>query len=350
MSPSQESSNRPTTSFWLLVAVWCGVGGLSGCFFGSRPAHPELPPPPALSPEEMMHQGETVNRALAFDCARFALPPATVAVLTDTVAQDMGWKEHFILRDNKEESYIVVLSEGKTFGVRRRVLISPHESGSEVLVLPPDEGLVARIQERVVSYLTKHTNTDEQHCPCVTRIALPFAQVWRAVKQTVIDAGFSFKTIADDVGFIETEREPLGKARRSWFQGIGTVSLVAYTPALDYDYKSVEWHYRIRVIPIDGKTTQVSVEAVVEATPGSSTLATLKDIGSGAFDLLAIPFGPLVSGVVTDDSPTRLVLPSRATLEKSFVTGLEAQLHDKAPKHVQEQPGRADTPLSRTSM
>lgn len=319
----------------LLIALWCG--GASGCFFGGERTDLTLPSPPMLSSEAVARQGETVNRPRALDRIRFDLPPATVAVLTDEVAQDMGWKEHFILWDKREENYIVVVSEGTTLGVRRRVRITPQESGSEVLIFPPDEGIAVRIKEQVATYLTKPFSGGEKDSPRVIRFSHPFSEVWRAAKLTVIDGGFSLKTVDDDVGFIETERVPLGKASRSWFRGVGEITLIAQPSSMQYQYASVAWRYRIRVEPVAATTTEVTVETVVEAKPDASTL---KQLSKGALDLMSLPFGSWITG---GEAP-RLVLPSRGKLEGEFFAGLAELLRQEEEKQAQMKKKRGSKP------
>jgi hypothetical protein len=150
-----------------------------------------------------------------------------------------------------------------------------------VFILPPDEGISARVKERAFAYLTGLSSGDADVSPQVKRLRYPFSRVWRATKETLIDGGFSFKTADEEVGFSETDRVSLGKARRSWFGGVGQVGLIARPPSMNYEYASVEWRYRIRVQPVGTTATEVSVEAVVEATPDSSTLEPLS---SGALD------------------------------------------------------------------
>jgi hypothetical protein len=241
----------------------------------------------------------------------------------------MGWKEHFVLHEAREGSYTIVMSEGTTLGVQRRVSISPTNIGSEVLIFPPDEGIAARLRDRVLTYLTEPTSEDIEAGPQVKRFSHPFSQVWRAVKLTVIDGGFSFRTVDDDVGFIETERVSLGKASRSWFRGVGQVGLVAHPPSTNYNYASIEWRYRIRATPLGTKSTEVSVEAVVEATPDSSTLTRLT---SGTLDMLSVPFGSWISSAATGSDSSRLALPSRGKLEREFFAGLAKRLPGQKSK------------------
>lgn len=303
---------------------------LPSCMSRGQRVTPHLAPPPQLAAGEMAKQGETVNRPLAPDRIRFGLPPVTIAALTDEVAQDMGWKEHFVLHEERERSYTVVMSEGTPLGIQRRVSITPTDIGSEVLIFPPDEGIAARLRDRVLSYLTEPTTADFETGPQIKRFSRPFAQVWRAVKLTIIDGGFSFKTVDDDVGFIETERVPLGKASRSWFRGVGQLGLVAHPPSTSYHYASVEWRYRIRATPLGTSRTEVSVEAVVEATPDSSTLARLT---SGTLDVLSVPFGSWISSAATGSRSSRLLLPSRGKLEQEFFAGLATHLPGQKKGH-----------------
>ena len=315
---------------WLFTVLSCGgIVLVAGCSSTGRHVTPQLEPPPHLSSEELAHQGEPVTRPLAPDPLRFGLPPATLAVLTNDVAADMGWKEHFILQEEQEGSYTVVMSEGTTIGVQRRVSITPTTQGSEVLIFPPDEGVAARIQDRVVTYLTRPTGNNAEVSPQVKQFPLPFSQVWRAIKRTVIDGGFSFKTADEEVGFIETDRVPLGKASRSWFQGVGHLGLIARPPSMNYNYASVEWRYRIRATQVGPKTTKVTVDAVIEATPDASTLEQLT---SGTLNLLSVPFGSWISSAATGSSSSRIVLPSRGRLEKEFLAGLVKKL--PAKKHA----------------
>lgn len=200
---------------------WCMVILLSSCAPTGRRVAPQTTPPPKLSAEEMRHQGEAVSRRLAPDPLHFNIPSATLAVLTNEVATDMAWKEHFILQGEQADSYVVIMSEGTTLGAQRRINITPTARGSEVLVLPPDTGIAAGIKERTFAYLTGLSRGDADISPQVQRLPYALARVWTAVKETLIDAGFSFKTADADVGFIETEPVPVGKASRSWFGGSG---------------------------------------------------------------------------------------------------------------------------------
>lgn len=312
----------PSTPLWTayVTGVVCILSVLlSGCSSTQQRVTPTLEAPPHLSAEEIAQQGETVSKPMAPDPISFGVPPATLAVLTNEAAADMGWKEHFILQEEREGSYTVVISEGTTFGVQRRVSITPTARGSEMLIFPPDEGLAVRVRERVITYLTGSTIQDQPVSPLVHSFSRPFSQVWRATKQTVIDGGFSFKTADEDVGFIETERVPLGKASRSWFQGVGQLTRVARPPAISYDYKSIEWRYRIRVTRVSGKNTEIKIEAVIEATPDVSTLAQLT---GGTLDLLSVPFGSWISSAATGSDTSRLILPSRGELEKEFYAAL----------------------------
>ncbi|MGH7962318.1 MAG: hypothetical protein ACRERD_10935 [Candidatus Binatia bacterium] len=327
-----------TIGISLLIALWCG-SGISGCFAKGQRATLTLPAPPALSSEEVAQQGETMARPRAFDGIRFGLPPATLAVLTDKVAQDMGWKEHFILRSKGEENYMVVFSEGKTLGVRRQVRITPQASGSAVFVFPPDEGIAARVKEQVSIYLTNPANGEGPENPGVMHFSQSFSEVWRAAKLTVIDGGFSLKTVDDEVGFIETERVPLGKASRSWFRGTGEVALIARPSAMRYTYTSVEWRYRIRVEAVTATAAQVTVETIVEAKPDSSS--ALKYLSKGAVDLLSMPFGSLISSTTNRDGPARLVLPSRGKLEKEFFAGLQERLYEEAKDNTPDEKRRS---------
>ena len=287
------------------IGVLCSLSViLVGCSSTSRRVTPSLETPPRLSAEEMARQGETVEKPLAPDPIRFGLPPATIAVLTNEVASDMGWKEHFILQEEREGSYTVILREGSALSTQRRVSITPTPLGSEVLILPPDEGLAERIKERTLLYLTNSGEEEQLVSPRSQRFSRPFAQVWRATKQTIIDGGFSFKTADEDVGFIETER-------------------VARPPAVSYDYTSVEWRYRIRMTSIGTNKTEITVEAVVEATPNASTLEQLT---SGAMSLFSVPFGSWISSAATGSSTSRLILPSRGELEKEFCVALAKKI------------------------
>jgi hypothetical protein len=330
-SPTTLQALRIDSSIRSTPVVWCGLLLLllPGCFSRGQRVTPQLAPPPQLAAEEVAAQGEKVDRRLAPDRIRFGLPPTTIAALTDEVAQDMGWKEHFVLHEEREGSYTVVMSEGTTLGVQRRVSITPTDVGSEVLILPPDEGIAARLRDRVLTYLTEPTREDFETGPQVKRFSRPFSQVWRAVKLTVIDGGFSFKTVDDDIGFLETEAVPLGKASRSWFRGVGQVGLVAHPPSTNYNYASVEWRYRIRATPLGTNRTEVSVEAIVEATPDSSTLTRLT---SGTLDVLSVPFGSWISGAATGSDSSRLALPSRGKLEQEFFSGLAKQLPGQKSK------------------
>lgn len=305
---------------WRRLFVAYGVLFIAaGCSSTARRVTPELTPPPKFSSEEIAHQGETVERPLAPDPIRFGLPPATLAVLTNEVATDMGWQEHFILQEEREGSYTVVMSEGTTLGVQRRASITPTALGSEVLIFPPDEGVAVRIREKVLAYLTNSNPEDQPVSPLIRRFSLPFAQVWRVTKQTIIEGGFSFKTADEDIGFIETERVSLGKASRSWFRGVGQLTHIAHPPTVSYDYTSVEWRYRIRLTPGDAKSAEVTIEAIVEATPNASTLEQLT---SGTLNLLSVPFGSWISSAATGSNTSRIILPSRGELEREFYAAL----------------------------
>ncbi|MGE0824437.1 MAG: hypothetical protein AB7G75_03970 [Candidatus Binatia bacterium] len=319
-------------SLLCVLALSCGIG-VVGCTSTAQRhvVTPTLAPPPKLSADEMAHQGERVEKSLAPDPMRFGLSPATLAVLTNEAAADMGWKEHFILQEETEGSYTVAISEGTTLGVQRRVSITPTGSGSEVLILPPDEGLSIRIKERVTTYLTEPESPGTAVVPVVRKFSLPFAQVWRASKRTIIDGGFSFQTSDADVGFIETERVSLGKASRSWFSGAGQLARVARPPSVSYNYKTIEWRYRIQATATGKNTTELQVEAVIEATPGPSTLQQLT---GGALEVLSVPFGSWISGAATGSSTSRLILPSRGVLEKEFYAGLNKKLSGAKKKTV----------------
>ena len=313
------SPRRVPQLAWLAV-VCAGLIMVVGCTASGRQVTPRLASPPQLTSAQIEQQGKTVNRPLAPDLVHYDLPPATLAVLTNEVAADMGWKEHSIMSEEPNTHYTVVMSEGSTLGIQRQVRITPTAKGSDLLILPPDENLAARIQERVFAYLTGLAKGDADVSPRVRRFPRPFSAVWQKVKETLIDGGFSFKTVDNDVGFIETESVPLGKASISWFQGVGQLSRIARPSSMSYTYTSVEWRYRIRVKPVKARTTEVSVEAVVEATPDTSTLHRL---ASGTLDVLSVPFGSWIGSVATGGkSGPRIILPSRGKLEKDFLAGL----------------------------
>jgi hypothetical protein len=280
---------------------------------------PSLAAPPKLSSEAIAQQGKTVERPMAPDPFHFDLPPSTLAVLTNDVASDMGWQEHFILQEEAEGSYTVVIKEGSSLGVQRRVSITPTAEGAEVLILPPDEGIAARIKDKVQAYLTGSSEKERFISPLIQQIHLPVPMVWRAAKQTIVDGGFSFKTADEDIWFIETERVSLGKASRSWFHGVGQLTRVAHPPAVSYDYKSVEWHYRIRLKTVDLNTTEITIAAVIEATPSPSMLEQLT---GGALSFFSVPFGSWVSSAATGSDTSRLVLPSQGKLEHDFYAAL----------------------------
>jgi len=95
---------------YCVAGLVCGMSILvAGCSSASRRVTPSLEAPPRLSAEELAHQGETVERPLTPDPLRFGLPPATLAVLTNEVAANMGWKEHCILQEERKGSYTVVM-------------------------------------------------------------------------------------------------------------------------------------------------------------------------------------------------------------------------------------------------
>ncbi|MGE0681969.1 MAG: hypothetical protein AB7P69_13850 [Candidatus Binatia bacterium] len=319
---------------YCVVGCACGLGVIFvGCSSSTqRRVTPTLEAPPRLSAEELAQQGETVSKPMALDPLSFGVRPATLAVLTNETAADMGWKEHFILQEEREGSYTVVISEGTTLGIQRRVSITPTARGSEMLILPPDEGLAVRVKERVLAYLTGSNTQDQPVSPLVQRFSHPFSRVWRATKQTIIDGGFSFKTADEEVGFIETERVSLGKASRSWFQGVGKLTRVARPPALSYDFKSIEWRYRIRVTPVGESNTEINIEAVVEAIPDASTLSQLT---GGTLDLLSVPFGSWISSAATGSDSSRLLLPSRGELEKEFYAALVKKIPSVKKKRAQ---------------
>ena len=306
---------------WLVVV--CAGLLLTGCPASGRQVTPQLASPPRLTSAQIEQQGKTVNRPLAPDLVHYDLPPATLAVLTNEVAEDMGWKEHSIMSEEPNTHYTVVMSEGSALGIQRQVRITPAAKGSDLLILPPDENLAARIQDRVFAYLTGLSKGDADVSPRVRRFPRPFSVVWQKVKETLIDGGFSFKTVDNDVGFIETEPVPLGKASMSWFQGVGQLSRIARSPSMRYSYTSVQWRYRIRVKSIKARTSEVSVEAVIEATPDTSTVQRL---ASGTLNVLSVPFGSWISSAATGEkSGPRIILPSRGKLEKDFLAGLAKQ-------------------------
>lgn len=74
---------------------------------------------------------------------------------------------------------------------------------------------------------------------------------------------------------------------------------------------------------VNAKNTEVSVTAVVEATPDDSTLTRL---AGGTLDILSVPFGSWISSVAVGGQSSRLVLPSRGKLEKDFLAGLSKKL------------------------
>ena len=304
-----------------MAALLCGIGVLvAGCTSTTaRRVTPPLEAPPRLSPEAVAQQGKTVERPMAPDPLQFNLPPSTLAVLTNDVATDMGWQEHFILQEETEGSYTVVIKEGAALGVQRRVSITPTADGAEVLILPPDEGVAARIRDKVQAYLTGSSDKDRLVSPLVQRIRLPVSLVWRAAKHTIVDGGFSFKTADEDIWFIETERVTLGKASRSWFRGVGQLTRIARPPAVSYDYKTVEWHYRIRLRTVDVNTTEINIAAIVEATPSPSMLEQLT---GGALSFFSVPFGSWVSSAAVGSETSRLVLPSQGKLERDFFAAM----------------------------
>lgn len=175
----------------------------------------------------------------------------------------------------------------------------------------------------MLTYLTSSNPEDHLVSPLIRGFSLPFSQVWRATKQTIIDGGFSFKTADEDIGFIETERVPLGKASRSWFRGVGQLTRIARPPAVSYDYTSVEWRYRIRLTPVGANNTEINVETIVEATPNASTLEQLT---SGTLSLLSVPFGSWISSAATGSSTSRIVLPSWGELEREFYAALAKKM------------------------
>jgi len=95
------------------------------------------------------------------------------------------------------------------------------------------------------------------------------------MRLTISDGGFSFKTVDEDGGFIETGRAPVDKASQSWFRGLGQLTRIARPLTVSYDYASVEWRYRIRLTPIGANKTEINGETIVETTPNASTLEQL---------------------------------------------------------------------------
>jgi hypothetical protein len=77
---------------------------MAGCSSTALRAASVLTPQPQLSSETLAKQGEVVERPLAPDPLRFDLSPATLAVLTNEVATDMNWQEHFVHQKRTKEA------------------------------------------------------------------------------------------------------------------------------------------------------------------------------------------------------------------------------------------------------